>query len=201
MYNLNDNRTICNYCRSKRYEPNNENSNLPLSTMKVLSIGDVISRLLANPITREELKYRHNYDQRENAQPGVIADFFDGEEYKTFKNSGNFQSEHDVAIALFNDGFVTDNRGSRLFTMIHMVILSYHPQLRYKDEYVVQLCILPGKKKPASFASYLSVILAEIHYLSTYGMVVRTSDGQDIRSKVHCLVAGGDTLGAYRYIN
>jgi hypothetical protein len=163
-----------------------------------MSIGDIISRLLANPDTRAELRYRHEYDNRENAEPNIIADFFDGEEYKAFKRNNNFQNEHDVAIALFNDGFVTTNRGGRLFTMMHVVVLSYNPQLRYKEEYLIQLCILPGKKKPASFSSYLSVILAEMHYLSTYGMVVMTPDNQSIRSKVHCLAFGGDTLGKYK---
>jgi hypothetical protein len=193
LYNLEDEQTSCIYCDSERFDVDSPEKSL--STMKMMSIGDIISRLLANPDTRAELKYRHEYDNRENAEPNVIADFFDGEEYKAFKNNNNFQNEHDVAVALFNDGFVTTNRGGRLFTMIHVVVLSYNPQLRYKEEYLIQLCILPGKKKPASFSSYLSVILAEMHYLSTYGMVVMTPDNQTIRSKVHCLAFGGDTLG------
>ncbi|CEP13679.1 hypothetical protein [Parasitella parasitica] len=51
---------------------------------------------------------------------------------------------------------------------------------------------LTWKKKTVSFASYLSVILAEMHFLSTYVMVVKTPDKQIIRSKVHCLAFGGD---------
>ncbi|CEP19841.1 hypothetical protein [Parasitella parasitica] len=66
-----------------------------------------------------------------------------------------------------------------------------------REAYRRLLYILPGKKKPASFASYLSVILAEMHYLSTYGMVVKTPDNQIIRSKVHCLAFGDDTLGKH----
>lgn len=198
LYNLEDDQASCAYCNSERFDMTYPTK--PLSTMKIMSLGDIISRLIANPDTREELKYRHQYDNRTNAQSGVIADFFDGEEYKAFKNNHNFQSEYDIAIALFNDGFVTEKRGDRLFTMIHVVILSYNPQLRYKEEYLVQLCILPGKKKPVSFSSYLSVILAEIHYLSTYGMVVKTADNQIIRSKVHCLAFGGDTLGESHFL-
>ncbi|KAI8636538.1 hypothetical protein BD408DRAFT_319820, partial [Parasitella parasitica] len=56
----------------------------------------------------------------------------------------------------------------------------------------IQLCILPGKKKPASFSSYLSVILAEIQWLSMHGMVVKTPDNIEIRLRAHCLIAGGD---------
>ncbi|CEP16793.1 hypothetical protein [Parasitella parasitica] len=198
LYNLEDEQTSCTYCNSRRFQVANPVK--PLATMKMMSLGDIVSRLLANPDTRAELKYRHEYENRENPEPNVIADFFDGEEYKAFTNNDNFQSENDVAIALFNDGFVTTKRGGRLFTMIHVIVLSYDPQKRYKDEYLIQLCILPGKKKPASFASYLSVILAEMHYLSTYGMVVKTPDNQIIRSKVHCLAFGGDTLGKHQQV-
>ncbi|CEP14301.1 hypothetical protein [Parasitella parasitica] len=164
-----------------------------------MSLSDIVSRLLANPDTRAELRYSHEYDNRENPEPNVIADFFEGEEYKAFKNNNNFQSKNDVAIALVNDGFVTTKRGGRLYTMIHVIVLSYDPQKRYKDGYLIQLCILSGKKKHASFASYLSMILAEMHYLSTYRMVVKTPDNQIIRSKVHCLAFGGDTLGVFEF--
>ncbi|CEP12800.1 hypothetical protein [Parasitella parasitica] len=158
-----------------------DNSVKPLATMKMISLGDIFSRLLVNSDTRAELRYRHEYDNRENPEPNTIADFFVFEEYKAFKNNNNFQSENDVAIALFNDGFVTAKIGGRLFTMIHVIALSYNPQKRYKDKYVIQLCILLRKKKLGSFASYLSVILAKMHYFSTYGMVIKMPNNQIIR--------------------
>ncbi|CEP12805.1 hypothetical protein [Parasitella parasitica] len=158
---------------------------LEKATMKMMLLGDIVSRSLANSDTRAELRYRHEYDNRENSEPNTIADFFVFEEYKAFKNNNNFQSENDMGIALFNDRFVTTKHGGRLFTMIHVIGLSYNPQKRYKDEYVIQLCILLRKKKPALFASYLSVILAEMHYLSTYGMVVKTPDNQIIRQDLY----------------
>ncbi|CEP06834.1 hypothetical protein [Parasitella parasitica] len=133
-----------------------------------MSLGDIVSLLLANPDTcAEELKYRHEYDNREKPEPNTIDNFFVVEEYKAFKNNNNLQSENDVSIALFNNGFVTTKRGGRLFTMIHVIGLSYIRQKRYKDKYVIQLCILPRKQKPASLASYLSVILAEMRLLNT----------------------------------
>ena len=56
-----------------------DNSNKPLSTMKIMSLGDIISGLLANPITRQDLEYRHNYDNREEDElSGKIVDVFDG---------------------------------------------------------------------------------------------------------------------------
>ncbi|CEP16975.1 hypothetical protein [Parasitella parasitica] len=95
-----------------------------LATMKMMSLGDIVLRLLANPDTHAELRFRHKYDNKENPEPNVITDFFDGEEYKAFTNNNNFQSENDAVIDLFNDGFVTTKRGGRLFTMIHAIVLS-----------------------------------------------------------------------------
>ncbi|CEP14574.1 hypothetical protein [Parasitella parasitica] len=192
LHNLEDQQTSCTYCNSRRFQVDNPVK--PLATMKMMSLGDIVSLLLANPDTcAEELKYRHEYDNREKPEPNTIADFFDVEEYKAFKNK-DFHRENDVAIALFIDGFVKTKCGGRLFTMIHVIGLSYNRQKRYKDKYVIQLCILPRKQKPASFASYLSVILAELHYLSTYCMEIKTPDNQIIRSKVHCLDFGCDAL-------
>jgi hypothetical protein len=196
LYNLNDNDSSCRHCFSQRLD----NTNKPISTIKIMSIGDILSRLISNPITRQELHYRHHYDNREIGDSGVIGDVFDGEEYKLMKSNHAFICEDDIAISLFNDGFVVDKRGSRLFTIIHVIVNNYDPRCRFQEPYTIQLAILPGKKKPVSFDSYLSVILAEIKHLSTFGMVIKTSDGQIIRSKVHCLAAGGDTLGISVFI-
>ncbi|CEP15008.1 hypothetical protein [Parasitella parasitica] len=57
LYNLEDEATECQYCSHDRFDT--RNSNKPFQTMKIMSIGDIISRLIANPVTREELRYRH----------------------------------------------------------------------------------------------------------------------------------------------
>ncbi|CEP16636.1 hypothetical protein [Parasitella parasitica] len=123
VYNLEDHETSCTYCNSHMFLVDNPVK--PLVRMKMMSLGDIVLRLLANPDTRAELRYRHEYDNREHTEANFIADFFDGEEYKAFKNNNNFQSENDAAINLFSDEFVTTKRGGRLFTMIHVIVLSY----------------------------------------------------------------------------
>lgn len=200
LYNLEDEETACEHCTHDRFD--SENSNKAHSKMKIMSIGDVFSRLIANPITREELRYRHTYDSSrdDNDAAGdpqdrvIIRDVFDGEDYQAIKDT-HFTNEYDIAFSIMNDGFVNTKRGDQLFTMIQVVILNYNSQIRYKNEYSIQLCIFPGKKKPVSFSSYLSVILAEIQWLSTHGMVVLTPDNQTIRLRAHCLIAGGDIPG------
>ncbi|CEP08444.1 hypothetical protein [Parasitella parasitica] len=88
LYNLEDQQTSCTYCNSRRFQVDNPVK--PLATMKMMSLGYIVSLLLANPDTcAEELKYRHEYDNRENPEPNTIADFFVVEEYKAFKNNNN----------------------------------------------------------------------------------------------------------------
>ncbi|KAG2189541.1 hypothetical protein INT46_011479, partial [Mucor plumbeus] len=110
-----------------------DNSNKPLSTMEIMSLGDIISGLLANPITRQDLEYRHNYGNREEDElSGKIADVFDGEIYKALKDRQMFRNTYDQCIAIYNDGFVTDKRGSKLFTIVHVILLNQSPNKRSK---------------------------------------------------------------------
>lgn len=131
-------------------------------------------------MTQEQLKYRHTRDLEVDQSNGLISDVFDGATYRSMKDT-HFINELDIAIGIMNDGFVVEKRGDRLFTIIHVIIFNYNPLHRYKEEYMHELCIFPGKKKPKSFDSYLSVILAELQWLSTYGMVVQTTDAGPIR--------------------
>ncbi|CEP09364.1 hypothetical protein [Parasitella parasitica] len=50
LYNLEDEQTSCSYCNSQTFEVDNPVK--PLATMKMMSLGDIVSRLLANPDTR-----------------------------------------------------------------------------------------------------------------------------------------------------
>ncbi|CEP17097.1 hypothetical protein [Parasitella parasitica] len=131
LYNMEDEQTSCAYCNSQRFQVSNPIK--PLATMKMMSLGDIVSRLLSNTASRAELKYRLNTITEKNQSQISLPIFFDGEEYKAFKNNDNFQTMH-----------------------------------------------ITWKKKPSSFASYLSLILAEMHYLSTYGIVVKTPNNQII---------------------
>ncbi|KAG2203332.1 hypothetical protein INT46_000598 [Mucor plumbeus] len=54
LFHLDDKSTSCYYCYDQRFD----NSNKPLSTMKSMSLGDIILRLLANPITRQDFKHQ-----------------------------------------------------------------------------------------------------------------------------------------------
>jgi len=107
LCNVNDGQDVCSECGSDRFDENNR----PIQKMKILFVGDIVSKLLSNRKTREELSYRTNYERT----LGHIKDFFDCEVYPQLINQGKFQNPDDIAVMLFTDGFVKDKRGSRLF--------------------------------------------------------------------------------------
>ncbi|KAG2189529.1 hypothetical protein INT46_001530, partial [Mucor plumbeus] len=100
LYNVNDEQGVCSECGSDRFGENDR----PIQKMKILSVGDIVSKLLSNRKTREELSYRTNHGRT----PGHIKDFFDGEVYQQLINQGKFQNPDDIAVMLFTDGFVKD---------------------------------------------------------------------------------------------
>lgn len=116
---------ICPYCHESRYA--DVDNSKACATMKILSIGDCISKLLSEEGRRSELKYR----VERVSEPGVLKDFFDGEAYKTFQLKGEFLGEDDVAVALFTDGFTNQNTRGNDFTIVHAIILNYDPSIRY----------------------------------------------------------------------
>lgn len=124
----NDESEHCEHCKEKRYKLiEGVSTPIPTATIKILSIGDVISQLLGNEESRKLLRYRADRPVENNK----ISDYFDGQQYIKFKSEyGAFENPDDVAIALYTDGFINDNKGKTSFTMIHAIILNYDPFLR-----------------------------------------------------------------------
>ncbi|CEP15408.1 hypothetical protein [Parasitella parasitica] len=166
LYNLEDEATEYKYCSHSRFD--SSNSNKPFQKMKVMVIGDIISRLIANPVTREELRYRHNFDadHRDDEQPDdeldriIIRNLFDAKKYQNIRNT-YFRDEYDIGICIQNDGLNTpDNLVIRL--RVHCLVAggdipavfdwsccAYH-----SSEYGCRICYSKGvhlENKPHGF--------------------------------------------------
>lgn len=63
---------------------------------------------------------------------------------------------------------------------------------RYTNEYLLQLAILPGSKKPADLDSFLKPVVDELKDLSKYGLIVKKNQHEVCRAKVHLLLCSGD---------
>lgn len=182
LFNLKDNANQCPVCGWDRCtEKEISNKSLPVPKIKLLSIGDVLSKLLSNETTREQLLYRSQYQQ---STDNSYRDYFDGSAYRDCLDKGMFTSENDQAVALYVDGFVNSKRGSVKYTMIHLVLLNFNPENRYKTNYHIQLGIVASKNKIA-IDSFLQPILSELHYLEENGMTVVKQDGTRLSAKCY----------------
>ena len=86
--------TECSFCGERRYK---QNSIVPTNKLKMISIGDHLSRLLSNNDERSKMRYRSSREAIE----GVYSDYFDGADYKEFREKNIFQNPDDVAIVLY----------------------------------------------------------------------------------------------------
>ncbi|KAG2192986.1 hypothetical protein INT47_010368 [Mucor saturninus] len=164
LFDITKDEKVCSVCKENRYESEFPGSALiPYQTMKMMSVGNQLSKLLSHEETRQKLRYRH--DRQEN--PGIISDYFDGEDYKALKAANLFQSPEDIALVLFVDGFVNQKKSKQEMTIVHVLILNFDPSIRYTDQYMFQLAIIPGK--PKDLDSFFLPIVDEIKSLGEHG--------------------------------
>ena len=169
MYNLNDDSTKCPVCNVDRYDSKVAASQ---QIQLLLPVGDIISKLLSDDRVRQDLRYRATYE-REGSDS--YKDFFDGAIYLQSLSQGKLSNEDDCLVSLYyTDKFLNAKRGSTSYTMIHMVILNFNRTTRFKEHYHFQLGIIASNTKKIALDSFLGPILAELHYLETFGMTVKT---------------------------
>lgn len=153
MFKANDKQdNICNYCGEHRFEF--DDSEVPAATMKLISIGDYISNMLANEETRKMFMYRTTREE----EPEVYQDIFDGDVYKNLKQQGFFDGDLDIALALFVDGFTTQRKGKRTMTIVHCLILNVDPSSRY----IKCLCRVLGWQ-PSNLVFHLDTLMNSLY--------------------------------------
>lgn len=128
LYSLNDEETECSVCHAPRYR--DIYNQIPVATMNMMSIGDLLAQKLANPEIRQLLRYRADRE----ALTGVYEDIFDGHNYKSLVQKGYFNNPDDIAIGLFTDGFVNVKKsGNAPYTIVHVIIYNFDPSIRYSN--------------------------------------------------------------------
>ena len=125
LFGLLEDEQLCPHCQAARYQ--DSNTQVPRSTMKLMSIGDLLAQMLANSNTRQLLQHRANRE----VVPGVIRDVFDGECYKDLLSKGLFSNPNDIAVGLFTDGFVNQHTSRSSYTIVHVIIFNFDPSIRY----------------------------------------------------------------------
>lgn len=92
--------------------------------MKYIPLKAQLAALLACPETRDELK--RSWDST-NADPdGYMSDILHGEAFIN-NQSDLFTGDYDIALSLFVDGFSPFSHSTTSMTIVHLIILNYHP--------------------------------------------------------------------------
>ncbi|OAD78838.1 hypothetical protein PHYBLDRAFT_73863 [Phycomyces blakesleeanus NRRL 1555(-)] len=196
LYNNTQNKEECPHCGSKRFMEATDDTLTHLvsvKTMKMMLLGDQLARLFDNSDTREKLHYR----AKRQLISSELSDYFDGEEYRALKTQHFFQSPDDVAVALFLDGFVNQKKSKQQLTIVYAMILNYDPLIRYTNEYLIQLAIIP--RKPVDLDSFLLPIIDEVISLGKYGLIIKKFDGERIVVKVYMVMTSGDIPQVTKY--
>ncbi|OAD67127.1 hypothetical protein PHYBLDRAFT_151731 [Phycomyces blakesleeanus NRRL 1555(-)] len=165
LYGINDDQESCVDCDELQYKTDTEQSQTPAASMKLMSVGDMFSQMLADSATRELLHYRANWE----SVAGQLTNIFDGKNYKQLVQQGLFSNPNNIAIGLYTNGFVNQKKGKSSYTIVHAV-----------------LAILPGPKKPTHLDSFLGngveVCRAKIHLLLASGDIPAVADMTNIGS-------------------
>ncbi|OAD74319.1 C2H2-type zinc finger transcription factor [Phycomyces blakesleeanus NRRL 1555(-)] len=131
LYGINDDQESCVDCSKPRYKTDPDQGQTPAASMKLMSVGDMLSQMLADPATRELLCYRAN---RESVA-GQLTNIFDGDNYKQLVQQGLFSNPDDIVIGLYTDGFVNQKKGKNSYTIIHCIIFNLDLSIRWHGMY------------------------------------------------------------------
>ncbi|SGY66285.1 BQ5605_C004g02654 [Microbotryum silenes-dioicae] len=172
----------------------------------------------------KNMRYRAEYDrQRGNRDPSVMADLFDGSRYldrlneyvsynipseeaaaagdcvpdrtKTFSHK-YYENELDVALGLFTDGLQLFDSGASSCWPIILVNYNLPPTLRYQNQHLIPVAIIPGPGQPKNIDSFLEPLYADARRSAEMGHVVFDRYAESsVRQRWYIQFVGGDGLG------
>lgn len=117
---------VCIHCNNKRYMDNSDVLK-PFSTLKMMSVGELIASKLADDKTRQQLVVE--YPEKDVA--GTMTDIHDSEVFRDYRRKIQTGTDIiDIFLMLFVDGFVNQRKGKKTFTIFHVHILNINASER-----------------------------------------------------------------------
>ncbi|KAG2211979.1 hypothetical protein INT45_014171 [Circinella minor] len=144
-----------------------EIDNKPYATMVYLPLSDQLATFIANPSTRNLLTSRSAITTSDE-----YHDIFDGNVIKSQNCWGN----RDIILGLYVD-------------------VSLGVYLRYKDNNMIQLAIIPTASRAGNLDSFLAPVIEELKQLETVGIDVVCDDKEIHNYKARLVLAMGDIPG------
>lgn len=145
-----------------------------------------------------------------------ITDIYDGNIWKMYEANGYFSSRYNLMIMLNVDWLQPYKHSPYSLGAVYAVILNLPRKIRFKDDYVMLLALIPGPKEPSKdINTYMTPIIEEllqfdqgllINDTSVYGNIYRvrlmgTSSDIPATRKLGGFVGHGANKGIYQIIS
>ncbi|QRV91910.1 Transposase family Tnp2 protein [Ceratobasidium sp. AG-Ba] len=158
---------ICPYCAEPRYFPTGR----ARRSFHYSPLIPQLQALFRSPRMLQKLMYRSKVE--ENPDPDMIQDVYDGEHYRTLRNTQLhpdaeykiLDNPEDLALGLSTDGFTLFKRRRRgLSTAWPLIFINYnlHPKYCVRLENVICVGVIPGPKQCKDLNSFLIPVLEEL---------------------------------------
>ncbi|QRW06030.1 Transposase family Tnp2 protein [Ceratobasidium sp. AG-Ba] len=158
---------VCPYCAEPRYSPTGR----PRRSFHYTPLIPQLQALFRSPRVVQKLMYRSKVE--ENPDPGMTQDVYDGEHYRTLRNTQLYpdaeykilDNPEDLALGLSTDGFTLFKRRRRgLSTAWPLIFINYnlHPKYRVRLENIICVGVIPGPEQCKDLNSFLIPVLEEL---------------------------------------
>ncbi|QRV77986.1 Transposase family Tnp2 protein [Ceratobasidium sp. AG-Ba] len=158
---------VCPYCKEPRRHP----SGRPRRLFHYTPLIPQLQALFWSREMIEQLSYRVTAE--ELYDPNVYEDVFDGEHYRSLRNTRVnpnsdycfFDNPEDLALGVSTDGFSMFKRRRRGFsTAWPIIVFNYnlHPRYRTRLENIICVGVIPGPKQCKDLNSFLVPLLDEL---------------------------------------
>lgn len=128
-----------------------------------------------------------------------MADVYDGKVWKELKETGFFDSPYNLAVTLNVDWFQPYQRVKDSVGVLYLCIANLPRSLRYKQENVILVGIIPGPKEPKlTINSYLAPLVDDLKEFWT-GINIMLPSGCNVIVRV-CLICVSCDIPAIRKV-
>jgi hypothetical protein len=183
-------------CQEPRYDARNR----PRRRFSYIPLKPRLRAFVANAQQAAKMLYRSEFQHA----PAVVQDIFDGLLYRRLlgkfvhpvdghpQRHRYFDAPTDVALGLSTDGYAPFRRRSK--TAWPLVIFNYNlpPDVRFHQENVLCVGVIPGPNKPKDFDSYLWPLMEELLELELGVSAYDAISEQPIQLRAYLLTVFGD---------
>ena len=190
LFPANPNDTCCGNNLLKTIKKQNEVEMIPAKQYFYHPLKSSIATMMQRKEFVEAIN--HWRERSKIIPPDWLGDIYDGKVWKELEELGYFDSSYNLAVALNVDWFQPYTRVTDSVGVIYLSILNLPRHVRYRQENVLLVGIIPGPKEPKlNINSYLSSLVDELKEF-WIGVYVEKSDGIAVKTRIALICTACD---------